>query len=102
MNGVWVCGTLCMLMVQTLPSKESFEYAMALQQIRPLLNVSRPLQYLARTVDYVHFKIRAADVKTDCSLFSIRNLHGHSGSCFTCLVLPQNWVFVTFDQRRLT
>lgn len=75
---------------------------MALQKTSLLLNGSRPLHYLTRPVDYVHLKIRAADVKTNCSLFSIGSLHRHSGSCFTCPVLPQNWVLVTFDQRRLT
>lgn len=77
------CGTLCTLMTQTSPSKESFEYVMALQKTRPLLNGSRPVQYLTRTVGYVHLKIRAADVKTNCSLFSIGNLHRHSGTRFT-------------------
>lgn len=90
MKGVWVCGTLCMLMAQTLPSKESFEYAMAFQKTSHLLNVTRPLQYLTRTLDYVHLKIRAADVKTNCSLLSVENLRRYSGSCFTCPVLPQN------------
>lgn len=41
------------------------------------------LQYLTRTVDYVHLKIRPADVKTNCSLFCIGNLDRHNGSCFT-------------------